>query len=163
MKNQMTWDNFLAKADEKTQQAMRPMIEMLFEPDGISPLAFLVNHQFLLSQGREWLSEIGKEKYRELQQSRTPTIEKFQSNLDRPLAFSNWFMAAYPDVAYWLSQNAEEVLKEKEIIGVDVDSPDAATMLYDEEKKIRPEIVRRIVDHYLTHVAPALECALQDD
>jgi len=109
--NNINWDSYL-RQNKGLDQRFDELISIFFKPDIIDIRKFLGNYR-LISQPEEFFycPPVTEEpiKY-------TPTMSAFVNFFSRPLGSPNWFIAAYPDVVFWTSNNTERLESDKRIL-----------------------------------------------
>jgi len=154
-----------------SEKEVRKVIEDFIIPDKINPLAFSDNYETLLRGGmpsaREFLGlETGHKP--------TASLSQFARMIDRPVGMPLWFIATYPDVLLWYDNTVAEYMKthmlredsltlfSAKLCGIDVLSPNLKEEdLVDSEGKIRPNILRNLVESYKDKAGKELETAIK--
>jgi len=116
------------------------IVDNFFKHDKINPLKFENNLQFLQYQ------------YASQPYLLSPAIFYFRDAVNRPFGYEDWFMAAYPDVGRWTSENAdllENISPFKEQL--ELEEEDGFRMSY--------TFLRLLIDYYKRNVRRRLECA----
>jgi len=137
--------------------------------DKINPLSFSDNCEALLRQGMPSLRDItGSEK----NPQPTPSVSRFIAVMDRPVGMPLWFIAAYPDVLLWYDNQVGEYMKahkpdrdsltvfSAKLFGLDPTNPNLEKKLgdsTDKEGKLRPNILRNLVQSYKDKTGRELE------
>jgi hypothetical protein len=158
------WTSLLAQlraagGDPQIEAAAR---ELLI-PMGVIPERFIANHAFLDVQGMEVMLPEGTGKL-----NTTPSIKSFMRTIDRPQQ-PKWFLAAFPDVAEWVSANmrAKEdafdarVMKLLEANHVSLED-DAAIerIMHGPDGKPGSMFCRRLVEWYVEETGRKLETTI---
>jgi hypothetical protein len=150
------------------RSAGHPQIEEaareLLIPKGVIPQRFIDNLAFLDVQGMEFMlpPEAGKLDI-------TPSVKLFMRTMDRPQQ-PKWFLAAFPDVAQWASDNmgAKEdafnarVFKLLKESGAREDDEAALDrLLHGPDGKPSPRFCRMLVEWYVEETGRKLETAMR--
>lgn len=141
--------------DEKTRQYFINFVKNFYIPDCIDIKKLQGNSQILQYHNRSLaISFISLENnIEDFTQFATPSIDGIAAIGSKPLGYDDWFIIAYPDVVEWVMN-----LNNQEFINtVGVGNPNDETLFYDSEKKIKSEILRKIVNNYLA-TSKTLEC-----
>lgn len=121
--------------------------------DNIDGNKFKANFEILKNQSREIYkssSELLNEPY--LGDEGTHSIDKLAPRTNRPLGYSDWFIAAYPDVVLWCSNLPDEIFQD--ILGDDSEKEGL-----DKDQEIKLIYLRRIVNAY-KKIGNKLECEI---
>lgn len=142
------WDNLTREflGDEDSVKKLRNIIATFLKPDHIDPVKFQINWIALRQCDPSPLFE-NFEKH-----NPSPSIEKFASADNRPLAYRKWFLAAYPDVVSW----AADIANTREIENL-VSNMSEDDFLSD--KGFSDKQLRKLIDKYLKKTGLSLECS----
>lgn len=145
------WQRFIDGAlDGRTKQVLTYIVDNFLIPDNISPVPFKANYEILRHNSRElYKSHASLVNEPDFSEHGTKTIDELAKFGNQPLGYRDWFIAAYPDVIMWFQDVKED--KAMEIMG----NPSEVDV-FDEERKIKGEYLRKIVDSY----KKKLECSL---
>ena len=152
------WKSALAqlRAAGGNRQIEEAARELLI-PMGVVPERFIANHAFLDVQGMEFMLPEG---FPHL--NTTPSIKSFMRTMDRPQQ-PKWFLAAFPDVADWVSATKEDafearMMKLLEANHVSADD-DAAVerIMRGPDGKPGPKFCRMLVEWYVEETGRKLE------
>lgn len=145
------WQRFINGApDKRTREVLCYMVDNFLIPDKINPVSFKANYEILRHNSRElYQSHASLVNEPDFSEHGTKTIDELAKLGNQPLGYRDWFIAGYPDVVLWFQDVKEEdALK---ILGNPTEDE-----IFDQEHKIKPEHLRRIVDAY----NKKLECSL---
>lgn len=143
----LSWNDALERIiDGKDAGEIKCIAADFLIPDNIIPIKFNVNWSVLLDPHSHAPN-------RHRQSGPTPSLEKFYSVVDRPPGFPKWFLAAYPDVASWVSEQENMQSFFHKIFG-----KVAEDQLLDGEQYLKREYLRGLVDTYRKNIADRLEC-----
>jgi len=149
----------------------KEIIETFLMPDKINPLSFSYNCEALLRQGMPSLRDIADS---EKNPQPTPSVSRFIAVMDRPVGMPLWFIAAYPDILLWYDNQVGECMKahrpdrdsltvfSAKLLGLDLTDPNLEKKLgdsTDKEGKLRPNILRNLVQSYKDKIGRELETA----
>lgn len=148
--NKQEWEEFKEmNADIFEEPIIIEMIDQFMIPDRININKFAPNYMILKNGSREIYSASAKLLNEpDLSRDGTLTIDWMANIFNRPLGYSFWFMAGYPDVVKWFSNLEEEKMK----FLLD----DFVEDYMDNNDKLRLPILRKIVDSY--KIINKLEC-----
>lgn len=150
-KRDSEWQRFIDGApDGKTKQILTYIVDNFFIPDKINSLSFKANYEILRHNSKElYQSHASLVDEPDFSEHGTKTIDELAKLGNQPLGYRDWFIAAYPDVIMWFQDVKDE--EAMEIMG----NPSEEDV-FDEERKIKGEYLRKIVDSY----KKKLECSL---
>jgi hypothetical protein len=142
------WDNLTREfmRDEDGVKECKHIIANFLKPDHIDPLKFQINWIALRQRDLSPSFENCEKN------NPTPSIEKFTSVDNRPLAYRKWFLAAYPDVVSW----AADIANAREIENI------LSNMNEDEflsDKGFPDKQLRKLIDKYRQKTGLSLECS----
>ncbi len=124
---------------------------MFLKPDQIYSLKFENNFKIA---NASWEILLIHEK--EVSQIKiTPTMHFFKEVNNRPLGFSPWFIAAYPDVSKWAVENMIYLKDVPPFRGHFENEED-----YIENKAFKHHVLRLMIDYYKRNINRKLECEL---
>lgn len=140
----------------------RPLIDIII-PNRVHPQTFANNLEYLAHQGSPLrlgphLLGVG------VDYSPSNSAREFERIGDRPSGYPLWFLAAFPDVASWMSQLVEQAERDdatsqhalsrldERLHGLDLDARDAGQYL-------TAPYLRLLVDWYKETTQRELECA----
>ncbi len=151
IKRNPEWQRFVEGApDGRTKQVLTYIVDSFLIPDNINPVSFKANYEILRHNSRKlYQSHASLANEPDFSKQGTQTIDELAKFGNQPLGYSDWFIAAYPDVIIWFQDVKDE--KAMEIMG----NPSEQN-IFDEEHKIKGEYLRKIVDSYKKR----LECSL---
>ncbi|MFW5983210.1 MAG: hypothetical protein ACOCQ4_01820 [bacterium] len=143
------WEELLQTKNESTIF----FVKNFMIPDKIDFEKFDKNSQ-ILRQGSNPLSKLSiMENEQHIIRGASPSIYYFKESHDRPFGFPAWFLAAYPDICFWFSQNSDI------IENIEHFKPYAKN----EQKLIKngrftSEFLREAINYYKRKVHKRLEC-----
>jgi hypothetical protein len=149
--NDKSWNN------RKQANAHNPefcsIIDNFFKPDMISAVKFFDNYNFLTDKINFQFEDKAKRN--------SPSINYFEYEVERPLGYKTWFIAAYPDVVYWYRKNMEKVREYSQFADFfdDEDSDDWENRFM-ENGIFKFDILKRFVHFYKNAVNAKLECSV---
>ena len=143
----------------RSMQGMEPehfeefnkIVTDFFIPDNINPAKFRANTRLLFDRGVSLIS--GEEE----KDDPTPSVRKYHSFFERPMGIPIWFIAAYPDVTSWTD---DESKKEGSIL-LDILGNIPEEELHDNDRHIKPQYLRQLIDAYRKETAKDFECAIR--
>ena len=137
----------------------------------IDPKTFGGNLCELLSEGLPSFSSIFDLEQRSLPTS--PSVKKYTSVINRPVAVPLWFIAAFPDVLHWLNESQAKIhrcassedtsVKEfDELLGLNMNQADDVDISQYQNRKgqLRSQYYRNLVHNYLKRTGARLEVAV---
>ncbi len=144
------WQNLIdASPDQRTKEVLEYIVDNFFIPDKISPLLFKANYEIIRHHSRDsYHSHAVLMNDPDLSGKGTKNIDVLAQFGNQPLGYSDWFIAAYPDVVNWF----QDVDDERAASILDAPSEDD---IFDEERKIKASYLRKIVNSF----GNKLECS----
>lgn len=143
---------------------VQPIADVLL-PRHVSPFLFIDNYQFLERGGLVSPIQNPFEEQRRLSVSRS--IGEFARRTDRPSVYAVWFLAAFPDVASWLSGLIEQAHRaegseESEVLqqfhdSLGVDDP---SELCGPDGKCNTKYANAMVELFLNRTGRQPECCI---
>jgi hypothetical protein len=175
------WENILSSISKEelsllsigSMKEAKEIVGAFFVPDKIHPLNFYYNCEALLLEGMPSLGVIASP---EKSPQPTSSLSRFVPVIDRPLGVPLWFIAAYPDVLLWYDNEVGEYMKahrpdrdsltvfSANLFGLDPTDPNLEKKLNDskdKEDKLRPNILRNLVQSYKDKASRELETAVK--
>jgi len=147
----LVWENLLKEMeqDEEGTKEFRQIVGNFLIPDDISPNKFRANWIALFRHGVPSLLDDGENV------NPTPSLQMFSLVTNRPLGYPEWFLAAYPDVASWVTTSVEEDEETFSNIFGNISDDE----LLDGEGRIKGEFLRTLIDTYCMETGRTLECS----
>lgn len=143
------WAQFLKEIEEEDKENLEKWTEIIktfLIPDNISIEKFRANGCFIFNRG--FLLE-NDEKI-----SPTLSAKKLSSPLDRPTAYPQWFLCAYPDIVTYFMTRVED----DEDIFLNALGNIPELELFDSDHHIKSNYLRTLVNTYCTKTGRILEC-----
>lgn len=134
-------------ADQCGDSYFRDGIRTLFIPYKISPKKFVINLNCM---------EIGNSYSYEYQSASTMTLGEWcmMPQWQRPMGFTEWFLAAFPDVAYWMqTAPGHDYVSEK------FDNLPEYEIIDSSVRRFRISFLKQLIDAYLSKSKLPLETA----
>ena len=144
------WEEVLFYSENESKTFL---VNNFMIPDGINFKKF-DNNTKILRQGSDPMSKIPSiTEPQEIIKDATPSIYYFKEPHERPSGFPVWFLATYPDICLWLTQNAE-LIKNIEPF---------KTYFNNEQKLIQNgkfsfDFLKSSINYYKNNVNEKLEC-----
>jgi hypothetical protein len=134
-----TWEDTIRKYN--FVKDFQSIVHLFFMKDMINPKVFSGNFEYVKdSLDISFSVRLNRKTYKT-----SPTVTIFQDFTTRPLAFEDWFLAAYPDVAKWSMHNLENKMKDPAFRGIF----EKEEYFIDKNiRKINHTALRHIIDYY---------------
>ena len=145
----LDWNQAIKQCANNPQY--KKVIELFLKPDLIYSVKFENNFKIA---NASWETMLIHD--REFSQIKiTPTMNFFKDSLNRPLGLASWFIAAYPDVSKWASENLVHIQNVPPFRGHFENEED-----YLENNEFKYHILRLMIDYYKKNINKKLECHL---
>lgn len=152
--NSRKWDKVVTENNIKGLYL--EVIQEFFKADLIDSIKF--NNNFIVVDS-SWQDQIMfKEKFKEI--PITHSINHFTDSFNRPMGIPTWFLAAYPDVAYWISNNLDSLKGHPPFDLLFSDNSDIEEKVCDSMGYFKHYLLRSFIDHYRKTVNKKLECRI---
>ncbi len=142
--------------------------------DKIDPQVFLSNLEALLRGGLPSINDffgVGEKK----KHKPTESVSHFTFIVNRRLGIPSWFLAAYPDVMFWLDEQEKKYIKSHnrdydgwgvkmaKLFGMSIDDgPLNENQIMDSKGKTRPKYLKNLIQSYKDETEKALETAVKN-
>jgi hypothetical protein len=144
-----TWKELGSIISENNKGAdnINQAIEFFMIPDRISPHLFITNWNALADANHS----MG------INSKCSQSLQQFLIPFNRPSVYPLWFLAAYPDVASWVTQQATISLTFKETLTTEISK--VISLLKNDERYLNHNQLRTLINMY-TQKRRKLECSL---
>lgn len=146
----IVWENLLKgmEEDEKCPKEIKQIVSNFLIPDNISPNKFLANWIALFRHWSPSRLDDGQNV------NPTPSLQMFSFVTNRPLGYPEWFLAAYPDVASWVTACVEE---DENVFREIFDNISEDPLL--DNRRLKDRYLRTLIDTYRKETGRRLECS----
>ncbi len=147
--NNLNWD--ATSFANSNNPLYKSIIKDFFKPDKISTTKFGNNLEIAQATWEKMI--FNKNELDKIQI--TPTMHFYKDVMDRPLGYPDWFLAGYPDVAYWLSQNIEQLQYQRPF-----NAFSEKKEYFIENGFVKPNVLRIAINYYKQNINDKLECSV---